>query len=79
MLLPFFQILQISKRPLFIQIITIKNHHKHKAKYVVIVCIPIFIMKKYRINFDNKNIEKNDFYNKNKKYLLQTISILIKY
>ena len=79
MLLTFFQILQISKRPLFIQIITIQKHHKQKAKYIVIVCIPIFIMKKYSINFDNRNIDKKDFYNKNKKYLLQPMSILIKY
>ena len=79
MLLTFFQILQISKRPLFIQIITIQKHHKQKAKYIVIVCIPIFIMKKYSINFDNRNIDKKDFYKKNKKYLLKPISILIKY
>ena len=31
------------------------------------------------INFDNKNIIKSDFYNKNKKYLIYMILILIKY
>ena len=36
-------------------------------------------MKKYSINFDNRNIDKKDFYKKNKKYLLKPISILIKY
>ena len=42
---PFFQILQILKTPLFIQIIPITNHHKHKAKYIVyIVYVTIFII-----------------------------------
>ena len=36
-------------------------------------------MKGKNINFDNKNIKKSDFYNKNKKYLIQMILILIKY
>ena len=61
-----------------------KNHYKHKAKYIITACIPIIIIKKKfffffslqfirmngnSINFNNKNIEKGDFYNKNKKIL----------
>ena len=34
----------------------------YKAKYMIIVCIPKFIIKK-----SNKNIKKSGFYNKNQK------------
>ena len=60
--------------------ITINQIDKHKAKYIITVCIPIIIIKKKlllsllctrmngkNINFNNKNIKKSDFYNRNKK------------
>ena len=53
---------------------------KHKVKYIITACIPIIIIKKIflfslqyvrvngkSINFNNKNINKSGFYNKNKK------------
>ena len=57
-----------------------KNHNKHKAKYVIVVCIPKLLWKMFSlfssqnirmstssINFKDKKIKKSDFYNKNKK------------
>ena len=57
-----------------------KNYCKHKAKYIITACILIILLKKIyffsllyirmngsNINFDNKKIEKSDFYNENKK------------
>ena len=53
--------------------------NKHKGKYITNACIPIIIIKKFlffllyirmngkKINVDNKNIKKSDFYNKIKK------------
>ena len=53
---------------------------KHKVKQIITACIPIIIIKIFyffslqyirmngkSINFDNKNIKKSGFYNKNKK------------
>ena len=66
-------IIQIILIKIFIQI------DKHKAKYIITARISIIIMDIYSfsllyirmngksINFDNKNIKKSDFYNKNKK------------
>ena len=43
--------------------------------------VPLLYMKMNRNNknFDNKKIKKSDFYNKNKKKLIQMIVMLIKY
>ena len=60
--------------------ITINQIDKHKAKYIITVCIPIIILKNFLLfffivyknelkehKFNNKNIKKSDFYNRNKK------------
>ena len=63
-----------------IPIKTIIQIDKHKVKYTITACIPKLLKKLFKlfsllhirmngknINFDNKNIKKSDFYNKNKK------------
>ena len=67
----------LNKQTILIK--TIIQIDKHKVKYIIIACIPIIIINSYfffllyirtngkSINFDNKNIKKTDFYNKNKK------------
>ena len=74
-----------------IYIKTIIQIHNHKVKYILTACIPIIIinffyfftllyigMNRNSINFDNKNIEKSEFYNKNKKIFNIDVSFTIK-
>ena len=43
-----------------------KNHHKHKAKYIIIACIPKIIIKKFLLFYKK-------IYNYIKKFLCHTI------
>ena len=79
---PCFILISINTK-IVLQIILIKliiQIDRLKAKYIITACISINIIKIFllffllyirmnrkNINFDNKNIKKSDFYNKDKK------------
>ena len=54
-------------------------HHNYYKHFFYLFFFTTVRMSKNNINFDNKKIKKRDFYNKNKKYLIKMILMLIKY
>ena len=80
----FFILIIILKGTIYIktiiQIILIKNHHNHKVKYIITVCIPIIIIKNFFLlikkicNYIKKNFSSP--YNYKKKVFLLNIRMV---